>query len=45
MECGEQCVVVTGTQMMPELCADSWDLTQVGTYLWEMVVVFYLYSL
>ena len=25
MECGEQCVVMAGIAMMPELCADSWD--------------------
>ena len=24
MECGEQCVIVIGIIMMPELCADSW---------------------
>ena len=25
MECGEQCVLVAGIKMMPELCADNWD--------------------
>ena len=30
MECGGQCVMITGILVMPELCADSWDyLTQV----------------
>jgi len=24
MECGEQCVIITGMTMMPGLCADSW---------------------
>ena len=24
MECGEQCIIVTGITMMPELCADNW---------------------
>ena len=24
MECGEQCVVIGGITMMPELCADNW---------------------
>ena len=24
MECGEQCVIITGITMMPELCADNW---------------------
>ena len=44
-ECGEQCVGVTGIVMMPELCADNWGFAQVhiGTYLWEMVVVFYIH--
>ena len=26
MECGEQCVIVAGITMMPELCADNWDM-------------------
>ena len=27
MECGEQCVIIiTGITMMPELCADNWDM-------------------
>ena len=25
MECGEQCVMITGIAMMPVLCADNWD--------------------
>jgi len=29
MECGEQCVILAGIPMMPELCADNWGtLTQ-----------------
>ena len=24
MECGEQCVTITGISMMPESCADKW---------------------
>ena len=24
MECGEQCVIMVGITMMPELCADNW---------------------
>ena len=28
MECGEQCVIVAGTTMMPELCADNWGMVQ-----------------
>ena len=24
MECGEQCVIITGIVMMPESCADNW---------------------
>ena len=33
MECGEECVVVTGITMVPELCADNWDMmpTQVSS--------------
>ena len=26
MECGEQCVMITGITMMQELCADNWDI-------------------
>ena len=26
MECGEQCVIVAGITMMPESCADNWDM-------------------
>ena len=26
MDCGEQCVMMDGIPMMPELCADSWDI-------------------
>ena len=26
MDCGEQCVMMDGIAMMPELCADSWDI-------------------
>ena len=42
MECGGQCVVVTGITMMPELCADNWgSLDQVyKNVAWEIVVVF-----
>ena len=29
MDCGEQCVVLAGITMMPELCADNWGTTQV----------------
>ena len=25
MECGEQCLALTGMTTMPELCADNWD--------------------
>ena len=25
MECGEQCVMMAGITMMPELCAGNWD--------------------
>ena len=25
MEYGEQCVIMDGIPMMPELCADNWD--------------------
>ena len=24
MDCGEQCVMMAGITMMPELCADNW---------------------
>ena len=24
MECGEQCVIIGGMTMMPELCVDNW---------------------
>ena len=24
MECGEQCVIMAGITMMPELCVDNW---------------------
>ena len=30
MECGGQCVALTGIAMMLELCADSWGSAQVG---------------
>ena len=26
MECGEQCAIMAGITMMPQLCADSWDI-------------------
>ena len=26
MECGEQCVIMAGITMMPELCADNWGM-------------------
>ena len=26
MESGEQCVIVAGITMMPESCADNWDM-------------------
>ena len=29
MECGEQCVVMAGITMMPELCADSWGMMSI----------------
>ena len=34
MECGEECVMVAGVTIMPELCADNWDmmLTQVSSF-------------
>ena len=34
MECGEECVVVTWVAMMPESCADNWDMmsTQVSSF-------------
>ena len=34
MECGEECVVVTGITTMQELCADNWDMmpTQVSSF-------------
>ena len=37
MECGEQCVMITGIAMMPGLCADNWDiLDQVYTSLYSV---------
>ena len=33
MECGEQCVIMVGITMMPELCADNW-----GTVLAQVEV-------
>ena len=28
MECGEQCVIIGGITMEPELCADNWGTMQ-----------------
>ena len=40
MDCGEQCVVITGTvtgiTIMPELCADNW-----GTAIVQVVSQFF----
>ena len=37
MECGEQCVIMAGIIMMPELCADNWGTVstqvEVGSYI------------
>ena len=46
MECGEQCVVVTGITMMPESCADSWGTmsTQVKVSLFKIGDVVAVYS-
>ena len=34
MECGEECAMMAGITMMPELCADNWDMmsTQVSSF-------------
>ena len=34
MECGEECVMMVGVTIMPELCADNWDMmsTQVSSF-------------
>ena len=46
MECGEQCVEVTGIVIMPELCADNWDSAQVHRNVsLGNSCCFYLYSL
>ena len=29
VECGEQCVVMNGITMMPELCADNWGTVRI----------------
>jgi len=29
MECGEQCVMITGIIMMPELCVDNWGTVSI----------------
>ena len=37
MDCGEQCVIMAGITMMPELCADNWGTVstqmEVGSYI------------
>ena len=33
MECGEQCVMITGIAMMPELCADNWGMEEVSSFI------------
>ena len=33
MECGEQCVTITGITMMPELCADNWGMVEVSSFI------------
>ena len=37
MECGEQCAIMAGITMMPELCADNWGIwTEVSSFInWE----------
>ena len=38
MECGEQCVVITGITMMPEFCADNWGtVVEVRWFIWERI--------
>ena len=37
MDCGEQCAMMAGITMMPELCADNWGTVstqmEVGSYI------------
>ena len=39
MECGEQCLAMTGITIMPELCADNWGTmstqVKVSSFLWK----------
>ena len=39
MECGEQCVIMAGITMIPELCADNWGTVtaqeEVSSFIWE----------
>ena len=38
MECGEQCVIMTGITMMPELCADSWaTVVEVSSFIGKRI--------
>ena len=38
MECGEQCVVVAGITMMPELCVDNWGtVVEVSSFIVKRV--------
>ena len=41
MECGEQCVIMAGITMMPELCADNWGTVStqvmVGSYIGKRI--------
>ena len=41
MECGEQCVIMAGITMMPELCADNWGTmstqVEVSSYIGKRI--------
>ena len=38
MECGEQCVIMAGIIMMPELCADNWGtVVEVSSFIGKRI--------
>ena len=33
VDCGEQCVVLAGIKMLPQLCADNWGTTSTQVHM------------
>ena len=43
MKCGQQCVVLAGIKMLPQLCADNWGTAstqvKVSSHFWKKIDV------